>query len=100
MENQHVFIAIVAAVVNLVLSVLVPCALKKTDQTMLVEVKKMFDQHRDMLITSSVLVGVIVFISLKAAPTLQSELANSGLLNLAALGRPARMVPAGLAPLE
>jgi hypothetical protein len=84
--SDHVFIAVVAALVNLILSVLVPCMLKKQDQPMLVQVKKMFDQHREMLITSSVLVGVIVFLSLKAAPTVRSELPEP-IVNLMSLGR-------------
>lgn len=84
--DDHIFIAIIAALVNLLLSVLVPCALKKQNQPMLVEVKKMFDQHREMLVTSSVLVGVIVYLALKAAPTVRQEL-PAPLANLMALGR-------------
>lgn len=84
--NEKVFIAVVAALVNLLLSVLVPCALKKQDQPMLVAVKKMFDQHREMLVTSSVLVGVIVYLSLLAAPTMRAELPQP-LVNLMALGQ-------------
>ena len=84
--DEHVFIAVVAALVNLLLSVLVPCALKNQGQPMLVEVKKMFDQHREMLLTSSILVGVIVYLSLKAAPTVRAELPQP-LVNLMSLGQ-------------
>jgi len=85
MMNDHIFIAIIAALINLLLSTLVPCALKQTEQPLLSEVNKMFNQHRDMLITSSVLTGVIVFIALQAAPTVKEELPVS-LLNLMKLG--------------
>ena len=47
----------------------------------------MFNQHREMLVTSSVLVGVIVYLSLIAAPTVRSEV-SVPLMNLMALGRP------------
>lgn len=85
--NDNIFIAIVAALVNLLLSVLVPCALKNQESSYLTGVKKMFNQHREMLVTSSVLVGVIVYLSLVAAPSVRSEI-STPLMNLMALGRP------------
>ena len=72
--HEHIFVAVIAALVNLLLSVLVPCALKKTNLPLLAEVKKMFGQHHEMLVTSSVLVGVIVFLALQAAPVVKQEL--------------------------
>jgi len=85
--DDNIFIAIVAALVNLLLSVLVPCALKNQDASYLASVKKMFNQHREMLVTSSILVGVIVYLSLIAMPTVRSEI-SAPLMNLMALGRP------------
>jgi len=71
---QSIFIAIIAALVNLVLSILVPCALKKTNVPLLTEVKKMLNQHREMLLTSSLLVGVIVYLALQTASVVQDEM--------------------------
>lgn len=71
---DHLFIAIIAALVNLVLSILIPCALKKTEAPLLTEVKKMLNQHREMLLTSSVLVGVIVYLALQTASVVQTEM--------------------------
>jgi hypothetical protein len=85
--DDKIFIAIVAALVNLLLSVLVPCALKNQEASYLTGVKKMFNQNREMLVTSSVLVGVIVYLSLVAAPTVRAEMPEP-LLNLMSLGRP------------
>ena len=84
--DEHIFIAVIAALVNLLLSVLVPCALKKSDIHFLANIKKMFNQHREMLITSSLLVGVIVYLALKAAPTVMTEIPVP-LMNLMRLGR-------------
>ena len=72
--HEHIFLAVIAALVNLLLSIVVPCGLKKTNVPFLLEVKKMFGQHKEMLITSSVLVGVIVFLALQAAPVVKQEL--------------------------
>lgn len=71
---DHLFIAIIAALVNLVLSILIPCALKKTEAPLLTEVKKMLNQHREMLLTSSILVGVIVYLALQTASVVQTEM--------------------------
>ena len=83
--HEHIFIAIIASLVNLLLSVLVPCMLKQSEQPLLSQVKKLFNQHRDMLLTSSVLTGVIVLLSLQAAPIVREELPTS-LMNLMKLG--------------
>lgn len=85
MMHEHIFIAIIASLVNLLLSVLVPCMLKQSEQPLLSQVKKLFNQHRDMLLTSSVLTGVIVLLSLQAAPIVREELPTS-LMNLMKLG--------------
>lgn len=85
MMHEQIFIAIIASLVNLLLSVLVPCMLKQSEQPLLSQVKKLFNQHRDMLLTSSVLTGVIVLLSLQAAPIVREELPTS-LMNLMKLG--------------
>jgi len=81
--SQHIFIAIIAALVNLVLSVIVPCALKN-NQNILPEVRKMLEQHRATLISSSVLVAVIVFIALTVSDEVKPML-PAGVLRLAQL---------------
>jgi hypothetical protein len=85
--DEHIYIALIAALVNLVLSILVPCALKDSNN-ILPQVRMMLEQHRATLLTSSVLVAVIVYIALKAAPVVKSELIPDSILNLAQLSRP------------
>jgi hypothetical protein len=84
--DEHIFIALVAALVNLILSILVPCALKDS-KNILPQVRIMLEQHRATLLTSSVLVAVIVYLSLKAAPEIKKELPES-LVNLLKLSQP------------
>ena len=67
--SQHLVTAVVAALVNLVLSLLVPCVLRRTHNSLLTQVKQFFEDHRHMLITSSVLVGVIVYLALLSVPS-------------------------------
>lgn len=83
-NNELIFIAVIAGFVNLILSVLVPCAFKQTQGDLLSNVRKVYDNNREMLLTSSILVVVMVFIALKAAPIAREELPQ-GLVNLASL---------------
>ena len=81
--SDHIFIAVIAALVNLVLSILVPCALKN-NQNFLPEVRKMLEHHRATLISSSILVAVIVFIALTVADEFKTSIPVK-VLNLARL---------------
>jgi hypothetical protein len=65
---DYTVIAIIAAVVNLTLSILVPCLFKKISlpkSQLMPEIKKMVNNNQDTLLISSLLVGVIVFLSLE-----------------------------------
>jgi hypothetical protein len=85
MIQDDIFIALVAALVNFILSVLIPCAMRG-QANFLPSVRIMLQQHRTSLITSSVLVAVTVFLALQAAPVVKNELPDY-ILNLAKLSR-------------
>ena len=85
MIQDDIFIAVVAALVNLILSILVPCAMRG-QANFLPSVRTMLQQHRTALITSSVLVAVTVFLALQAAPVVRNELPDY-IVNLAKLSR-------------
>jgi len=84
--DEHIYVALVAALVNLILSILVPCALKDS-KNILPQIRIMLEQHRATLLTSSVLVAVIVYLSLKSAPIIKKELPDS-IANLIKLSPP------------
>ena len=84
--DEHIYIALIAALVNLILSILVPCALKDR-KNIFPQIRMMLEQHRATLLSSSILVAVIVYISLKAAPVVKAELIPESVLNLAQLSR-------------
>lgn len=85
--DEHIFIAVIAALVNLILSIIVPCALQNK-KDFLPQVRIMLEQHRATLLTSSVVVAVMVYLALKAAPVVRSELLPDYVLNLAKLAPP------------
>ena len=74
--NDNLFIALVAALVNLILSIIVPCALKN-NRNILPQVRSMLENNRSALLTSSGLVFVIVFIALSSTPGIKSEIPDS-----------------------
>ena len=64
---DYIVIAVIAAIVNLFLSILVPCIFKNNNlpkAPLMPEIKKMINNNRDLLLLSSLLVGIIVFLSL------------------------------------
>lgn len=66
--DSHIFIALVGGLVNMALSVTVPCLVKKTNQPFLNDVKKVFDTNRQVIITSSLIVALTIYLALKIAP--------------------------------
>jgi len=72
-RTDYIFIAIIAALVNLILSIIVPCALKN-NKDILPEIRKMLEFNRSALLTSSGLVFVIVWIALSISPQVRSEI--------------------------
>ena len=75
--------AIIGAIVNIILSTIIPCLLKKTDMkkgSFLTEVKLVFMVHRHILITSSVITAIAIYLSVKMEPEVVSSL-PPGLLN-------------------
>lgn len=65
--DPHIFIAIVGAVINMILSVTVPCILKKTNQPMLNEAKQVFELNRQVILTSSLVIALTIYLTLKVA---------------------------------
>ncbi len=71
--DSHIFIALVGGLVNMALSVTVPCLVKKTNQPFLNDVKKVFETNRQVIITSSLIVSLTIYLALKIAPDFYSS---------------------------
>lgn len=72
--DPHIFIALVGALLNMALSVTVPCLVKKTNQPFLNDVKKVFELNRQVIITSSIIVALTIYLALKIAPEFNSSM--------------------------
>ena len=80
--DADLVVAIVAAMLNIVLSLLLPSLLKNTNLPFAAQVKKNYECNRDVIIVSSVLSVIFVYISLKITPWVRSNVFT----NLAKLG--------------
>lgn len=69
-----IFIAILAVIINILLSLLMPCILKNNNSPFIVELKRIFKMNIDLIIANSIIVGLTTYIALEIAPYLQDEI--------------------------
>jgi hypothetical protein len=62
--ENYLLVALVGATINMVLSATVPCLLNKTDKTFLEDTKKVFRTNRNAILTSSLIMGITIFLAL------------------------------------
>lgn len=74
--DAHIYIALVGALLNMGLSVTVPCLIKKTQQPFLTQVKSVFDTNRQVILTSSLIVAITIYLALKVAVEIQPTFTN------------------------
>jgi phosphotransferase system glucose/maltose/N-acetylglucosamine-specific IIC component len=74
--DAHIFIALIGALLNMALSVTVPCLINKTEQPFLTQVKKVFETNRQVILTSSLIVAITIFLALKVAPQIQPSFSD------------------------
>ena len=77
----HIFIALLGALVNLGLSVTVPCMLEKSDQPFVVQVKRVFEMNKQEILASSFIVAITIYLALKIAPSAYPMFSNLTGLN-------------------
>ena len=75
--DRNLAIALLCGVVNMLLSVTMPCLLNKTDLPLLNNVKLVFDNNRHVIIVSSLVVALTTYLALSLYP-LVSEDINEG----------------------
>lgn len=74
--NLNIFIALVGTLINMALAVTVPCLLKTTNQPFLQQVKQVYETDRQLILTSSLIVGITIYLALKFAGEFQSSFTN------------------------
>jgi phosphotransferase system glucose/maltose/N-acetylglucosamine-specific IIC component len=72
--DPHIYVAIVGALINIVLSVGVGYLINKTQQPFLIQVKQVFDTNRQVILTSSLILAITIYLALKITPEIQFSL--------------------------
>ncbi len=67
-------IVLAAMLVNLVLSLVVPCLFKDMNLPFLPQVKQVFNTNKQLILTSTVIVGITTYLALQMYPLLEDKL--------------------------
>ena len=67
---MHLQLAIIAAVLNAILSLILPCALSKTNIPLLDKIRIAYEKRHESLLVSSIVVGLIVYAAAEIAPSI------------------------------
>ena len=67
-------IVLSAMIVNLILSLVVPCLFKDFKQPFLQQIKQVFYINKQLILTSTLIVGIITYIALQMYPLLENKL--------------------------
>ena len=62
--EEYLLVALVGATINMLLSATVPALINKTRNPVLQDTKKIFRANRNAILTSSLIIGVTIFLSL------------------------------------
>lgn len=68
--TENIIISLVGAVINMLLALLIPCLLRKTNISLLDNIKKVYSTHNQLIITSSVIVFITIYLALTLTPDL------------------------------
>jgi hypothetical protein len=79
--SECILIAIVGAIINMLLALLIPCLLKDSKTPILLNIKKVYATHKQVIITSSVIVFITIYLALKISPHLGFSFDNDISLN-------------------
>ena len=66
--DKNLMIALLCGVVSMVLSSLMPCVLKSSTNPTIVEARKLFESHRQVIVVSSVIVVITAYLALSLFP--------------------------------
>jgi hypothetical protein len=77
----HLVIALIAALLNAVLASTVPCLLNKYEGPMVTEVKNVYKNNKQVIIASSLIIAVTVYLALSVFDEFKGDLSNLSMLN-------------------
>ena len=80
--DRVMYIALFAALINVVLSHIIPCAVSSDNKGIVREIRDEFSRNKSTIVVSSIVVGIIVWVTLNYEKDFRSVV-PSGLINFA-----------------
>jgi len=81
MLTIEVIIPLIGAILNIILSSVMPCLLKNTKESYLTEIKSVFINNRKVIMSSSLIVAVIIYLAIKVTQQLSLTAINLNFQN-------------------
>ena len=75
LENK-LLVSITAGFLNMLLSISIPCLIKNVKKPFMVKVKTVFNNNKKLILTSSLLISILVFIALTITDELNNVFVN------------------------
>jgi hypothetical protein len=72
--DHDIAIALVAAILNVILSLIIPPLLKNTNLPIITEIRQNYECNRNLLFISFFIVFIFVYVSLKITPWIQENI--------------------------
>lgn len=74
--NLSLITALIGAVINMVLSIVIPCLINKSNQPFLVQIKAVYETNRQLILVSSLIIAITIYMAMEFAPNIK-ELMDS-----------------------
>ena len=74
--DSSIVIALVGALINIILSVIIPCLFKKSENDTINDVKKVYAANRQLILSSSIIIGITIYLALEFTPQLKEVFDN------------------------
>ena len=74
--DSSIIIALVGALINIMLSVIVPCVFKRSDNSMMNDMREVYKTNRQMIFSSSMIIGITIYLALEFTPQLKEAIGN------------------------
>jgi galactitol-specific phosphotransferase system IIC component len=75
--NLSLIAALLGAVINMVLSVVIPCLINKSQQPLLQQIKEVYDSNRKLIVVSSLIIAITIYMAIEFAPEIQDMMEDS-----------------------
>ncbi len=72
--EEHLLIAVIAALLNILFSIVIPPLISNSKLPFTQEIKKHYECNKHFILVSTVLTVVLVYVSLKITPHVKSQL--------------------------